>query len=160
MSQQQSEQTRQQPPPSQRGGDEMQQLIQEQQLRSTMQRIGRKLLVLSGKGGVGKSTVAANLAVSLARAGRKVGLLDVDVHGPSIPHLLGLTDRSIGLEKDRILPVGVNENLSVMSIGFLLAGRDQPVIWRGPRKFGIIRQFLRDVRSSLARPRGRPTLSH
>jgi len=123
----------------------MQQLIEEQQLRSTMERIGKKLLVLSGKGGVGKSTVAANLAVSLARAGRKVGLLDVDVHGPSIPHLLGLTDRSVGLEKDRITPVEMNENLSVMSIGFLLAGRDQPVIWRGPRKFGVIRQFLRDV---------------
>jgi len=123
----------------------MQRLIQEEQLRSTMARIGKKLLVLSGKGGVGKSTVAANLAVALARAGRKVGLLDVDVHGPSIPHLLGLTDRSVGLDKDRMVPVEMNENLSVMSIGFLLAGRDQPVIWRGPRKFGVIRQFLRDV---------------
>ena len=123
----------------------MQRLIQEQQLRGRMERIGRKLLVLSGKGGVGKSTVAANLAVALARAGKKVGLLDVDVHGPSIPHLLGLTGRTVGMGQDQMVPVEMDENLSVMSIGFLLAGPDVPVIWRGPRKFSLIRQFLSDV---------------
>ena len=132
-----------QAPPA--GSNKMEQIIQEQELRARMDRIGKKLLVLSGKGGVGKSTVAANLAVALARAGKKVGLLDVDIHGPSIPQLLGLSGRGVGLENDRIAPVEVNENLSVMSIGFLLTGPDQPVIWRGPRKFGVIRQFLADV---------------
>ena len=127
------------------GANRMEQIIQEQELRGRMRQIGRKLLVLSGKGGVGKSTVAANLAVALARAGHKVGLLDVDIHGPSIPQLLGLSGRSVGLQDNRIAPIEMNENLSVMSIGFLLTGRDQPVIWRGPRKFGVIRQFLSDV---------------
>ena len=145
MPQQHCEQTPQQAPESMPGSDDMQRLIEEQQLRGRMERIGKKLLVLSGKGGVGKSTVAANLAVSLARAGKKVGLLDVDIHGPSIPQLLGLTGRTVGLDKDQIAPVEINENLSVMSIGFLLAGPEVPVIWRGPRKFGVIRQFLTDV---------------
>ena len=97
MPRQHGEQTPRQAPESERGSDDTQRLVQEQKLRTRMHRIGKKLLVLSGKGGVGKSTVAANLAVSLSRAGKKVGLLDVDVHGPSIPPLLGLTDRAIGL---------------------------------------------------------------
>ena len=110
-----------------------------------MDQIGQKLLILSGKGGVGKSTVAANLAVVLSRAGRKVGLLDIDVHGPSIPKLLGLEGREPLVAGQEILPIRVGDNLSVMSIGFLLAGPGQPVIWRGPRKHGVIRQFLTDV---------------
>ena len=118
---------------------------QEQMLHARMAEVGRKLLVLSGKGGVGKSTVAANLAVALARAGRRVGLLDADVHGPSIPQLLGLTDRPVGMAGGEMLPVQADENLSVMSLGLLLATRDEPVIWRGPRKFGAIRQLLADV---------------
>jgi len=101
--------------------------------------------VLSGKGGVGKSTVAANLAVWLAQAGKKVGLLDIDIHGPSIPKLLGLEGRQIVGGADGMLPVRMNDNLTVMSIGFLLRGSGDPVIWRGPLKYGAIRQFLRDV---------------
>ena len=107
--------------------------------------VRQKLLVLSGKGGVGKSTVAANLAVWLARAGKRVGLLDVDVHGPSIPRLMGLDVHSVETAGEEIVPVTVGENLAVMSIGFLLSSRDDAVIWRGPRKHQLIRQFLTDV---------------
>jgi len=114
-------------------------------LRARMQDIRRKLLVLSGKGGVGKSTVAANLAISMAQASKKVGLLDIDVHGPSVPKILGIEGCQIGVQNDHMVPVEVGENLSAMSIGLLLENPDDPVIWRGPRKYGVIRQFLKDV---------------
>ncbi len=119
--------------------------IEEQALQGRMAEIRHKLLVLSGKGGVGKSTVAANLASSLARAGKRVGLLDIDVHGPSIPKLMGLEDRGVQIGGEEIIPVKVSDNLSVMSIGFLLSSGKDPVIWRGPRKYHLIRQFLKDV---------------
>lgn len=125
--------------------NDSQQNQEEQALKQRMSQIGRKLLVLSGKGGVGKSTVAANLAVSLAQAGKRVGLLDVDVHGPSIPGLMGLEGRSVQIVNDEIIPAAVNDNLSVMSIGFMLADARDPVIWRGPMKYQLIRQFLTDV---------------
>lgn len=114
-------------------------------LRERMERIGEKLLVLSGKGGVGKSTVAANLAVALARTGRRVGLLDVDVHGPSIPQLMGLEEQQAMGDEEQLLPVETTGGVKVMSIGFLLPTRDDAVIWRGPRKYGLIRQFLLQV---------------
>jgi Mrp family chromosome partitioning ATPase len=113
-------------------------------LRARMGRIAHKILVLSGKGGVGKSTVAVHLAVSLSRAGKRVGLLDVDLHGPSVPKMLRLEDRSVRVEGDALVPLQVG-GLKVMSLGFLLQGRDEPVIWRGPMKMGAIRQFLKDV---------------
>lgn len=114
-------------------------------LRGRMERIGEKLLVLSGKGGVGKSTVAVNLAVALAHAGKRVGLLDIDIHGPSIPKLLGVEHARPEVGNGELQPIRINERLAVMSIGFLLPDGDTPVIWRGPRKFGAIRQFLKDV---------------
>lgn len=112
-----------------------------------MQVIRQKILVLSGKGGVGKSTVAANLAMSLARAGCEVGLLDVDIHGPSIPKLMGLEDEGCGstAEPGGLLPVGIIPHLKVMSIGFLLKSSRDAVVWRGPLKYKVIEQFLRDV---------------
>jgi hypothetical protein len=94
---------------------------------------------------VGKSTVATCLAVGLARAGRSVGLLDVDVHGPSIPQLLGLWEQTVAVSGNQIQPVNVNANLAVMSIGFLVASHRDAVIWRGPMKYNVIRQFLKDV---------------
>ena len=121
------------------------QFRQRQALARKMCQIGYKLLVLSGKGGVGKSTVAANLATALARAGKRVGLLDIDVHGPSVPKLMGLEGRQVQGDGDEMMPVKVNDNLAVMSIGFLLPSANEPVIWRGPRKHGVIRQFLEDV---------------
>lgn len=126
--------------------DESQREQEELELRTRMERIGRKILVLSGKGGVGKSTVAANLAMSLARAGKRVGLLDVDLHGPSLPMILGLDGRRLGLNAGGgISPIRVSENLSVVSIGLLLESGVDAVIWRGPMKYGVIRQFLKDV---------------
>ena len=114
-------------------------------LASRMGRIKHKVMVLSGKGGVGKSTVAVNLAVALAMAGKQVGLLDIDVHGPSVPRLLRLADAKVGGTDSTLHPVEVGENLKVMSVGLLLHGRDEAVIWRGPMKYNVIRQFLKDV---------------
>ncbi len=121
------------------------QFRQRQALARRMCKIGHKILVLSGKGGVGKSTVAANLATALAQAGRRVGLLDIDVHGPSIPKLMGVETGQVQGTEEELLPVKVSDNLAVMSIGFLLRSDREPVIWRGPRKHGVIRQFLADV---------------
>ncbi|MCD6309262.1 MAG: P-loop NTPase [Candidatus Eremiobacteraeota bacterium] len=108
-------------------------------------KIKHKLLVLSGKGGVGKSTVAANTAISLALSGKKVGLLDIDVHGPSIPRLLGLEGNEVKGTEEVLYPVRFSENLEVMSIGFMLKESDLAVIWRGPMKHGVIKQFLANV---------------
>ncbi len=116
-----------------------------QRLADRMAAIRHKVLVLSGKGGVGKSTVAANLAVSLALEGHRVGLLDVDIHGPSIPKLMGLESYAAYAEDGCIVPAEVTANLRVMSIGFMLQDRDTALIWRGPMKIGVIQQFLRDT---------------
>jgi len=126
--------------------DQKQQMeIEQGQIRDRMSQIKHKILVLSGKGGVGKSTVAANLAVALSLAGKSVGLLDIDIHGPSIPKILNLEDKKLMTFGDAIMPVPVSANLVVMSIGFMLKGRDNPVIWRGPMKYQMIKQFLKDV---------------
>jgi Mrp family chromosome partitioning ATPase len=119
---------------------------QDQQVRETLDRIGYKLLVMSGKGGVGKSTVAAYTALGLASRGYRVGLLDVDLHGPSIPRILGITDKAEVLEtEERIRPVIIDHGLKVLSVEMLMPDRDSSVIWRGPLKIGVIKQFLAQV---------------
>jgi len=117
------------------------------QLRQRLSPIRQKILVLSGKGGVGKSTVAANLAMSLALAGCDVGLLDVDIHGPSIPKPFGLEGEACRPAADagRIQPLVISRSLKVMSLGFLLQSPRDAVIWRGPLKYKVIQQFLGDV---------------
>ena len=113
--------------------------------KDMQQQIKHKIAVLSGKGGVGKSTIAVNLAFALSSAGYKVGLMDVDIHGPSIPTLLNLRNISIQSDHTGISPVEIG-NLKVISIGFFLENNDDPIIWRGPMKMGIINQFLHDVK--------------
>jgi len=100
------------------------------------------IAVGSGKGGVGKSTLAAVLAVGLQRTGCKVGLMDADVYGPSIPHLFGLSGRPV-IENDKIQPI-LKDGMPVMSMGFLVP-KDEAVIWRGPMLHGAVTQFLRDT---------------
>jgi ATP-binding protein involved in chromosome partitioning len=104
-----------------------------------------KIIVLSGKGGVGKSTVAAHLALALAEKKYKVGLLDIDIHGPSIPKILGIENRRSEMSEQGMSPVDVLPNLKVMSMSFFLPDSDSPIIWRGPVKMGVIKRFISDV---------------
>ncbi|MFZ5775579.1 MAG: P-loop NTPase [Thermodesulfobacteriota bacterium] len=110
-------------------------------------RIKNKILVMSGKGGVGKSTVSVNLAIGLASKGYKVGLMDVDLHGPDIVRMLDMHGRMEGeLTKDgKMPPMQYSDNLKVMSLESMMENRDEPIIWRGPLKNQAIRQFIADV---------------
>jgi Mrp family chromosome partitioning ATPase/predicted Fe-Mo cluster-binding NifX family protein len=110
-----------------------------------MEDIKHKILVLSGKGGVGKSCIAANLAVWLSMQAKNVGLLDIDIHGPSIPKLLNLEDNTVQGQADKIKPVLYSDTLKIMSIGFLLQDQSNALIWRGPMKHNIIKQFVSEV---------------
>jgi ATP-binding protein involved in chromosome partitioning len=118
----------------------------EQLIHCNLLRIKHKLLVMSGKGGVGKSSVATYLALTLAKQGYQVGLLDVDLHGPSIPKMLGLRGvLNVGPE-NQIIPQEYSSNLKVVSIESMLDDTDSAVIWRGPLKHGVIQQFLADCK--------------
>ncbi|ORX74292.1 cytosolic Fe-S cluster assembly factor nbp35 [Linderina pennispora] len=111
-----------------------------------LQGIKHKILVLSGKGGVGKSTFTAQLGFALATdEDTDVGVVDIDICGPSIPRIMGCKDEEIHGAADGWTPVYVQDNLAVMSIGFMLPSEEEPVIWRGPKKNGLIKQFLKDV---------------
>ncbi len=107
--------------------------------------IKHKIMVLSGKGGVGKSTVATGLALSLARQGKKVGLMDIDITGPNVPIMLGLEEADLNVEDGQIHPAEGPNGVKVISMAFLLEDPDKPVIWRGPIKLGAIQQFIGDV---------------
>lgn len=125
--------------------EERQRILQEYEMRERMSKVKKKVLVLSGKGGVGKSTVAVNLALALKHRGMKVGLLDVDIHGPSVPTLLQLEGRGIHATEEGVKPVDFH-GLKVMSVAFMMPpGEDTAVIWRGPLKMRLIEQFLKDV---------------
>ena len=128
----------------QQQGETQQQFEERRLLTSRLCRIKHKIVVLSGKGGVGKSTIAVNLAMALHLAGKKVGLLDVDIHGPSIPTMLGLEGRQVMEGGGELQPVDL-DGMKVISLGFFLKDQDEAVIWRGPMKTGVITQFIRDV---------------
>jgi ATP-binding protein involved in chromosome partitioning len=130
--------------PSSQGND-MAAKQQEQQamIKASLARIKHKIFVLSGKGGVGKSSVSANLAAVLSKKGYKTGLMDVDVHGPSIAQMLGLTELlDITPDQQRLIPKQINDNLKVVSVQALMQDKDQAIIWRGPAKAGMIQQFV------------------
>jgi ATP-binding protein involved in chromosome partitioning len=127
-----------------RSGENDEEFKDRQLLESRLCRIKHKVVVLSGKGGVGKSTIAVNLAIALALEGRKVGLLDADIHGPSVPTMLGLEHRQPAGSPDGLVPPEIG-GLKVMSIGFFLQSPDDAVIWRGPLKMSVLKQFLKDV---------------
>ncbi len=116
-----------------------------ERLERNLKKIKHKILVISGKGGVGKSTVSVNLASGLALRGYKTGLLDIDIHGPSTAKMLGMEGQSLGHTDEGILPLKVNDKLCAVTMAALLEETDTPVIWRGPLKMKVIRQFLADV---------------
>ena len=118
---------------------------EERKVSVTLAKIKNRLLVFSGKGVVGKSTVSANLALAFAKKGLKVGLLDVDIHGPNLAKMMGVEDKRMEVSPEGIKAVNVNENLKLVSMSFLLQEPDLPVIWRGPMKLKAIQQFLGDV---------------
>ena len=134
--------------PSSGGGDtkrKQEAAERDARLKQRLSEVAHTIIVLSGKGGVGKSTVAVNLAVSIALTGRKVGLLDADIHGPSVPRMLGLEGTQLASDGSSLQPVAYRHGMKVMSIGFMLKGPDDAVIWRGPLKMGVLKQFLSDV---------------
>lgn len=119
--------------------------LQDEKIRKNMSKIKHKIGILSGKGGVGKSTVTVNLAAALNAMGKKVGILDGDIHGPNIPKMLGVEDVQPHVDEHGIYPITTPEGIKVISISYFLPARDTPVIWRGPKISGAIRQFLSDV---------------
>jgi len=120
--------------------------IQDLTIQSSLEKIRHKLMVMSGKGGVGKSTIAANLAVTLSNRGLKVGLMDIDLHGPSIAGMMGLSGLLDVVDGKFAQPKAFSENLKVVSMASLMQDENQAIIWRGPAKIGAIRQFISDVK--------------
>jgi len=119
---------------------------QDMKLIKNLMRIKHKIIVTSGKGGVGKSTVSANIAMALTMRGYEVGLLDADIHGPNIPKMFHIEDAVLHGDEEGILPIIVPPSLKIMSMAFLVRDSDNPIIWRGPMKIGALRQFIADVR--------------
>jgi len=118
---------------------------QDELLKERLSKIKNTIVVLSGKGGVGKSTVATNIAMSLSLKGFRTGLLDVDIHGPSIPTLLGLDGARIESDGKFLLPIKYSDNLKVISTGFMIDDQTKPIVWRGPLKMSFIKQMLSEV---------------
>ena len=132
----------QMPKPMMSGGD----IESETRLRDSLSRIGHVIIVMSGKGGVGKSTVSSNLAQALSMKGYQTGLMDIDITGPNIPMMFHIEDEKLyANDNNKLIPISVPPSLSVISMAFLLPERDSAVMWRGPMKASAIRQFIEDV---------------
>ncbi|MDR0508305.1 MAG: Mrp/NBP35 family ATP-binding protein [Candidatus Methanoplasma sp.] len=130
------------PKPMMSGGD----IESETRLRDSLSRIGHVIIVMSGKGGVGKSTVSSNLAQALSMKGYQTGLMDIDITGPNIPKMFHIEDEKLyANDNNKLIPISVPPSLSVISMAFLLPERDSAVMWRGPMKASAIRQFIEDV---------------
>ena len=114
-------------------------------LQESLGKIKHVIIVMSGKGGVGKSTVSSNIACTLSMMGYQTGIMDVDITGPNIPKMFGIEDERLEVENERLIPVLVPPSLKVISMAFLLPSKDDAVVWRGPVKMTAIRQFLEDV---------------
>lgn len=127
--------------------EQQKQMIEQQlNLSRNLGQIKYKIAVMSGKGGVGKSTVAANIAEAFQKEGFTTGILDADIHGPNIPKMLGVEDQDIMINEERhMMPVEAPSGLKVMSMAFMLDSIDTPIIWRGPQKAGSIKQLIADV---------------
>jgi ATP-binding protein involved in chromosome partitioning len=117
----------------------------DEQARQSLTRIKQKFIIMSGKGGVGKTSVSVNLAIALAAMGHQVGLMDVDLHGPDIPHMLGISGMLKADDTRKMVPIAYSDHLKIISMESLMPNRDEAVIWRGPVKHGAIRQFIGDV---------------
>ena len=119
---------------------------EETKLQDTLRNIKHVIIVMSGKGGVGKSTVSSNLAAALSMKGYQTGIMDIDITGPNIPKMFGVEDEQLTVNEARqLVPVMVPPSLKIMSMAFLLPEKDAPVMWRGPVKMGAIKQFIEDV---------------
>ncbi len=118
---------------------------EDSKLNESLSKIKHVIIVLSGKGGVGKSTVSSNLASALSTKGYDTGVMDIDITGPNIPKMFGIEDEKLDVQEGKLIPIMVPPSLKVMSMAFLLPTKDTPVMWRGPMKMTAIRQFIEDV---------------
>ena len=128
-----------------RKANEKEILDQDKRLKKRMANVKNKIIVMSGKGGVGKTTVAVNLAYELSTHGYDTGILDVDIHGPNIAKMLGVEGKRLYGSESGIEPFPVSSNLRAVSVAMLMENKDQPIVWRGPLKMITIKQFLSEV---------------
>lgn len=118
---------------------------QDAAVKSSLDKIKNKIVVMSGKGGVGKTSTSVNLSIALAKKGHNVGIMDVDLHGPDVPRMLGLDGMPEVNQNRKLSPMNYSDNLKAISIESFTPGKDDAIIWRGPLKFSAIRQFIADV---------------
>jgi ATP-binding protein involved in chromosome partitioning len=114
-------------------------------VKQSLGKIKNKIIVMSGKGGVGKTSTSVNLSIALANSGHKVGIMDVDLHGPDVPRMLGIEGMPQLTANHKVSPLRYSDNLSAISIESFIPSKDDAIIWRGPLKFSAIRQFIGDV---------------